>query len=54
MCLTLEPCNKKLNHLSLKPGEMRSKENLSRLLNLSAVAKEKFEKCTVDILLNSH
>ena len=54
MCLALEPCNKKLNDLSLKRGEMRSKKNLLRLLNLSAVAQEKFEKCTVDMLLNSH
>lgn len=53
MCLALEPCNKKLNDLSLKQGEMRSKKNLLRLLNLSAVAQEKFEKCTVVMLLNS-
>lgn len=32
---------------------MRSKKNLLRLLNLSAVAQEKFEKRTVDMLLNS-
>ena len=32
---------------------MRNKKNLLRLLNLSAVAQEKFEKCTVDMLLNS-
>ena len=53
MCLALEPCNKKLNDLSLKQGEMRSKKNLLQLLNLSAVAQEKFEKCTMDMLLNS-
>ena len=53
MCLALEPCNKKLKDLSLKQGEMRSKKNLLRLLNLSAVAQEKFEKRTVDMLLNS-
>ena len=53
MCLALEPCNQKLNDLSSKQGEMRSKKNLLRLLNLSAFAQEKFEKCTVDMLLNS-
>ena len=46
MCLALEPCNKKWNDLSLKQGDLR-------LLNLSAVAQEKFEKRTVDMLLNS-
>ena len=53
MCLALEPCNKKLKNLSLKQGEMSSKKNLLPLLNLSAVAQEKLEKCTVDMLLNS-
>ena len=53
MCLALEPCNKKWNDLSLKKGEMRSKKNLLRLFNVSAVAQEKFEKRTVDMLLNS-
>ena len=53
MCLALEPCNKKWKDLSLKQGEMRSKKNLLRLLNVSAVAQEKFEKRTVDMLLNS-